>query len=317
MRGMDPRAVWPGWTTTRLIGRGSYGAVYEIERDVLGETEKAALKLITVPQNDSDIEELHNEGYDDESITQTFRDYLKNIVAEYSLMRKMNGSSNVVNCDDVRYVQHDDGFGWDILIKMELLTPLSRTIENTYSEAQVIRIGEDICRALVLCKRYNIVHRDIKPQNIFVSDNGDYKLGDFGIAKTIERTMSGTRIGTYESMAPEVYLNQPYGHQADIYSLGTVLYWMMNNRRTAFLCQPPALPTVAEKEQARERRFAGEPFPAPANGSPELKRIVLKACAFRPANRYQSAEDMLQDLEALTMRQPAKDADEDHHCHIC
>ena len=308
MQELDPRAVWPGWTTIRLIGRGSYGAVYEIARDVLGETERAALKLITVPQSSGDIDELYNEGYDEESITRTFRDYLKNIVAEYTLMRKMNGSSNVVNCDDVRYVQHDDGFGWDILIKMELLTPLAKTIGNTYSEAQVIRIGEDICRALVLCKKYNIVHRDIKPQNIFVSDNGDYKLGDFGIAKTIERTMSGTRIGTYESMAPEVYLDQPYGHQADIYSLGTVLYWLMNNRRTAFIQQPPALPTAAEKEWARRRRFAGEPFPAPANGSPELQRIVLKACAYRPADRYQTAEEMLRDLEALAMGQQAAPA---------
>ena len=130
--------TWPGWETVRLIGRGSFGAVYEIERDMLGETEKAALKVITIPQSSSDIDELYGEGYDDESITSTFKEHLKNIVAEYSLMRKLNGSANVVNCDDVRYVQHNDGIGWDIFIKMELLTPLTKALGKEVTEEQVI-----------------------------------------------------------------------------------------------------------------------------------------------------------------------------------
>ncbi len=295
----DPKISWPGWNTTRLIGRGSFGAVYEIERDVLGEKEKAALKVITIPQSDSDIDELYSEGYDDESITCTFRDYLKNIVAEYSLMRKMNGSSYVVNCDDVHYVQHDDGLGWDIYIKMELLTPLTKAIGSTVSDEQVIRIGEDLCKALVLCKKHNIIHRDIKPANIFLSPNGDYKLGDFGIAKTVEKTSGGTKIGTYEYMAPEVYHDEPYGATVDIYSLGMVMYWLLNERRLPFNPLPPALPTSSEKELARKRRFSGEPLPAPAHGSEELKRIVLKACAFNPQDRYQNAQEMFDALRGL------------------
>ena len=295
----DPKAVWPGWTTTRLIGRGSFGAVYEIEREVLDEKEKAALKVISIPQNSSDINALYADGYDDESITSTFKEYLKNIMAEYSLMRKLNGNTNVVNCDDVRYVQHDDGFGWDILIKMELLTPLADVLKKDIPEEQVVRIGEDICKALILCKKYNIIHRDIKPANIFVSSNGDYKLGDFGIAKTVEKTSGGTKIGTYDYMAPEVYHDEPYGSTADIYSLGMVLYWLLNERRTPFLKLPPALPTNSEKEQARKRRFSGENIPMPVHGSSELKRIVLKACAYDPQYRYQSAEEMLKDLNTL------------------
>ena len=109
---------WPGWETVKLIGRGSFGAVYEIQRDVLGEIEKAALKVISIPQSRNDIEELYNDGYDDESITETFKEHLKSIVAEYSLMRKLGDCGNVVKCDDVRYVQHDDGIGWDIFIKI-------------------------------------------------------------------------------------------------------------------------------------------------------------------------------------------------------
>ena len=299
--------AWPGWDTVGLIGRGSYGAVYEIRRSMLGETETAALKVITIPQNDSDIEEMYCEGYDEESITGSFRNHLKSIVAEYSLMRKMNGCSNIVSCDDVRYVQHEDGIGWDIYIKMELLSPLTKALPEEIPDETVIRIAKDICSALVICKKYDIVHRDIKPQNIFVSPNGDYKLGDFGIAKTIEKTSGGTKIGTYKYMAPEVYHNQPYGVSADIYSLGLVLYWLLNQRRMPFLPLPPVILSAGMDENARLRRLSGEPLPAPASGSKELQAVVLKACAYDPRDRYHSAAEMLEDLEQLD-RAPVQEA---------
>ena len=135
---------WPGWETVKMIGRGSFGAVYEIQRDVLGDVEKGALKVISIPQNEGDIDELYSDGYDNESITSTFQSHLKSIVAEYTLMKKMSGSSNIVNCDDIRYVQHDDGIGWDIFIKMELLTPLTKALPDNIPEETVIKIGEDI-----------------------------------------------------------------------------------------------------------------------------------------------------------------------------
>ena len=292
-------ANWPGWETVKLIGRGSFGAVYEIQRDVFGDVEKAALKVISIPQNSGDIDEMYSDGYDSESITSTFHGHLRSIVAEYSLMRKMNGSSNIVNCDDVRYVQHDDGIGWDIFIKMELLTPLTKALPAAIPEATVVKLAKDICAALELCKKHEIIHRDIKPQNIFISPNGDYKLGDFGIAKTVEKTIGGTKIGTYKYMAPEVYNNQPYGSSADIYSLGLVLYWMLNERRMPFMPLPPEPLKAGMDENARYRRFSGEPIPAPLNGSEGLKRIVLKACAFDPKERYHSAQQMLEDLNNL------------------
>ena len=292
-------AIWPGWRTVRVIGSGSFGTVYEIERDVFGETEKAALKVITIPQDDSDVEELRNEGYDDVSITLRFQSYLKDIVHEYSLMAKIKGHSNVVYCDDIKYIQNEDGVGWTIYIKMELLTPLMKTLQTVSKESEILRLGKDICCALIRCQKANIIHRDIKPQNIFVSKDGVYKLGDFGIAKTAEKTMGGTKIGTYKYMAPEVYNNQPYGVVADLYSLGMVLYWLLNERRTPFLPLPPKVPTASEEENSRYRRFRGEPLPPPAHGSEQLKQIVLKACAFSPTDRYPSAEEMLRALETV------------------
>lgn len=293
------RELWPGWETIRLLGRGSFGAVYEIQRNFFGHTEKAALKVISIPQNDSDIQAMYHDGYNLESITRHYKSYLRSIVKEYALMTEIKGHTNIVYCDDLKYVLHNDGIGWDIYIKMELLQPLTDVIGDIPDEQTVIQIGLDICNALALCKERSIVHRDVKPQNIFVSEDGNYKLGDFGIARTIEQTTCGAKTGTYKYMAPEVYNLQPYGSRADIYSLGLTLYWLLNERRTPFLPAPPKVPTVSETENALYQRFSGKSILPPVHGSSELKHIVLKACAFDPKDRYESAAEMRRALDAL------------------
>lgn len=295
----ESRELWPGWETIRLLGRGSFGAVYEIQRSFFSHTERAALKIISIPQNESDIQEMYRDGYSQESVARHYESYLRNIVKEYALMTEIKGHTNIVYCDDLKCVQHDNKIGWDIYIKMELLQPLTDVIGDTVDEHTVVQIGCDICSALALCRERNIVHRDVKPQNIFVSPDGNYKLGDFGIARTIEQTTCGAKTGTYKFMAPEVYNLQPYGSRADICSLGLTLYWLLNERRMPFWPSPPQIPTVSEVENALYRRFSGEQIPPPAHGCEALKRIVLKACAFEPGERYASAVEMHEALSAL------------------
>jgi len=301
---MQTDSLWPGWRTGKLIGEGGFGSVYEIERTLFDSTEKAALKVISIPRSDSELEEMYSDGYDRQSVVRSYARHLKDIVNEYTIMRKMNSCVNIVGCDDVRYEQHPDGIGWDIFIKMELLTPLGKAFPGRVGEKTVIKLGKDICNALIMCKRHGVIHRDIKPQNIFVSENGDFKLGDFGIAKLSEKTMGGTKIGTYKYMAPEVYHDQPYGSAADIYALGLVLYWLLNERRLPFLPMPPAVPGFHDEEQAKSRRFRGERIPVPRYGSKALQAVVLKACAFRPEDRFESAAQMREALEAAERGMP-------------
>lgn len=296
---------WPGWEVVRTVGAGSFGTVYEIRREMFGRQESAALKVISIPSDDREIADLRREGYADDQLTEHFRSCLEDIAREYALMMEMKGHTNVVSCDDVRYVQHADGIGWDALIKMELLIPLNQVISVEYDESLVLRLGMDLCSALMLCERRKVLHRDIKPQNIFVSRDGDFKLGDFGVAKVAEKTSRGTKIGSFQFMSPEVYKNQPYGSSADLYSLGLVLYWAMNERRTPFLPPQPQIPRPSEEEDARQRRFSGEKIPDPRNGSSRLKQIVLKACAYDPRDRYESPEVMLQALRMVAAENPA------------
>ena len=291
---------WADWEIIDIIGRGSFGTVYRIQRKLVdNNTEYAALKVLSIPQNPAEIESMRSEGYDDAAIAETLKEHLNGIINEYNIMQKLDGHTNIVNSKDLATIPHEDGVGWDIFIRMELLTPLMKELPDTVSDDTVIRLGTDICKALQLCKKHNIIHRDIKPQNIFVSKNGDYKLGDFGIAKVVEKTVSGTKIGTYKYMAPEVYYSQPYGQSADVYSLGLVLYWMLNDKRMPFTPPASVKMTTSQDEEARNRRLSGEPLPPPANGSEALKQIVLKACAFDSKNRYNSADELLSDLEKV------------------
>lgn len=293
--------VLHNWTLTKKLGEGSFGKVYEAERTEFGVTYKAAIKIITIPQNESEIKSARAEGMDEASLSTYFYSMVENMIQEISLMSQLKGTAHVVSYEDHAVIPHRNNIGWDILIRMEKLIPfLDYMEEREFSRQDVIKLGVDMCRALELCQRYNIIHRDIKPENIFVSKTGDFKLGDFGIARTMERTSGSlSKKGTYTYMAPEVYKEERYGSNVDTYSLGIVMYRLLNNNRGPFLPEYPKPISYAAREKAIVKRIGGAELPYPANEQGRLAEIVLKACAYKPKDRYSSPVQMRQELEAL------------------
>lgn len=289
------------WTIEKSIGEGAFGKVYKIVRKEFGRTYEAALKVIEIPHSQAELDSLLNEGFNEQEIDEYFRGMVEDIVDEFTLMSKLKGNSNIVSYEDHAVVKKEDGFGWRIYIRMELLTGLfayAKRVDLTNKD--VIQLGIDICRALEVCKKYNIIHRDIKPENIFISDVGTYKLGDFGIARELEKTSSGlSKKGTRSYMAPEVYKGMEYNSTVDIYSLGIVLYRFLSDNRLPFLPLMPQRIRYSDKETAEVMRMSGQPMPAPVHASTELARIVLKACAYVPSERYASAKEMREDLEKI------------------
>lgn len=138
----------------------------------------------------------------------------------------------------------EDPLHYDIYILMEYLTPLKNYIvEHSLSEEEVVRLGLQISDAIQLCHEHNILHRDIKEDNIFVSENQNFKLGDFGIAKYETRTNSLSWNMTMNYSSPEVITQQDsFSASDDVYSLGIVLYKLLNHGRYPFL--PPISRTV-------------------------------------------------------------------------
>ncbi len=293
--------VMKNWVIKKKLGEGSFGKVYRIEREEFGEVYHAALKIITVPQSEAEIQAVLEEGMSPTEAEQYFYSMVEDIVREFALMAKVKGTAYVVSYEDHEVIRHTQGLGWDILIRMEELTGLlPYAYAHPFTRRDIIKLGIHMCKGLELCQKYNIIHRDIKPENIFVSENGDFKLGDFGIARTVEKTMSGlSKKGTYNYMAPEVYKGLEYGFSVDIYSLGIVMYRLLNKNRVPFLPPAPEKLTYASREQALARRMSGDEIPMPVYGYGRLGEIVLKACAYNPKDRYSSPMQMRQELEAI------------------
>ena len=297
--------VFGKWYITKQLGAGSYGKVFEIQRtDALdGTVYRGALKAITIPSSPEELQSvLDEDGLDRQGASSYFRETVVALNREIALMNKVKGHSNIVSYEDHDVIEHADGIGWDILIRMELLTPISQYFKqfDTIPRQAVLRLGIDLCRALEVCEKYSIIHRDIKPANIFISDTGDFKLGDFGVARTASAsTGASTFAGTVNYMAPEVFRREKYTASVDTYSLGLVMYQLLNANRMPFYPPYPQPLTALAKERAHDRRLAGEPLPDPVNASGPLADILRKACAPVPADRFASPTEMRLALEAV------------------
>ena len=296
-----PVSAWPEWKIIEKIGEGSFGKVYKAQRTERGKSFYSAIKIINIPGSQSELNSVRSETGDDQAARQYFQNLVEECIQEISTMEYFRGNSYIVSVEDFKVMEYLDAIGWEISIRMEYLTSfMDCCAEKQLTENEVIQLGLDLSKALEYCRKLNIIHRDIKPENIFVSRFGDFKLGDFGIARELERTMSGfSKKGTYSYMAPEMYKGEKYDSGVDIYSLGIVLYKLMNHNRLPFMNLEKQFITYRDKENALTRRMSGEQMEPPAEAGRLFAQIILKACAFDPAKRYQTPEEFYRDLDDL------------------
>ncbi len=295
-------AVWPEWkVSAKPIGKGSYGTVYKAVRHVRNIESVAAIKIISIPTDVAELESLRADGMTEAETKSYLQGIVDDFIGEVQLMESLKGVQNIVGVEDYEVVEKESQIGWDIYIRMELLTPFSTySAGKTLTEEEVIKLGCDICTALEVCTQCNIIHRDIKPENIFVNRFGHFKLGDFGIARKLENMTAGlSQKGTFNYIAPEVVNSNQYDARVDTYSLGIVLYRLLNGNRLPFMNQDQQFLNANERRQAIDRRVMGEKLPAPCNASPRMAEVILKACEFDPNKRFSSATEMKEALMAV------------------
>ena len=282
--------IWGGWTIGKLLGTGSGGktAVFQLTRDNLTFTENCAMKVVNIIDEQVSYDEISDEYR--EYYLKRKEEMRRAAEAEVNLMHQLKDCYNIVQYSDFEFNdwQEESAFGTDLLIRMDLLGNLnSKMKKEGVTQSEIVQIGIDICTALEGCAAHNIIHRDIKPDNIF--NNGrQYLLGDFGISKIIENGMGAqTNKGTAHYAAPEQFANATnsnyYDNKVDIYSLALTLYVLANKGKLPFTDK------VLNNQLAIQMRLTGTPFPRIDGVNPELMDVILVGCSFKPEDRFKTA----------------------------
>jgi len=253
------------------LGRGGMGRVYRVE-DTKAK-EETALKLIN-PEISADkktIERFRNE------LTTARKIAHRNVCRMYDLDEE-KGQHYIT----MEYVPGED------------LKSLVRRVKVDIGTA--IKIAKHICEGLSEAHRLGVVHRDLKPSNIMVDKQGDAKIMDFGIARTVKGkgiTGTGVMIGTPEYMSPEQAEGKDVDQRSDIYSLGVILYEMATGQ----------LPFEGDTPLAVAMKHKGEPPKNPQELNPQipddLSQVILKCMHKEKENRYQSTMDLQGELDRL------------------
>ena len=292
------------WKLEEKIGEGKYADVYLASKKVDGVVAHCAVKYISLPKKGETVKDLIEDGTikDESEVYTYYSDLVSDLKKDFNVMKNFEGNPYFLNCYEWFQEKKDFDTGIDIYIRMEKAKDLYNCLnDKVFTEEDVIKLGIDISNALEVCEKKNIIHKDIKPENIFYGEDDYYKLGDFGAAVTSAFITKGRKVtGTYSYMSKEAYEKSDVNFSTDIYSLGLVMYALLNNGNLPFQEDGISL------TEATKIRLSGKEIPKIKGVSFELMRIVLKACSYESSDRYQSATTLKEDLNYISKKKVNK-----------
>ena len=254
------------------LGKGGMGRVYKVLDTKINE--KIALKLIK-PSIASD-----------KKIIERFRNELK-------FARKIR-HNNVCQMFDLGEEKGAHFITMEYVSGEDLKSYIRRTAP--LSIARTISIIKQVCHGLTEAHRLGVVHRDLKPHNMMIDQEGNARIMDFGIARSLEAkgiTGAGVMIGTPAYMSPEQVEGKETDHRSDIYSLGVILYEMVTGE-VPFRGDTPFVVGVKHKtERPTAPREINEQV------SVDLNRLILKCLSKEKEKRYQTAEELFSQLSDI------------------
>ena len=152
--------LWGEWEADSKLGEGSYGAVWKMRREMLGgQVYYSAVKHISIPKDESEVQNLIDESVfsSQESAARYYDRMLDSLVNEINTMHQLQGYTNIVSYEDHKIIPKEKGVGYDLFLRMELLTPLTVRMRKRMTTSDVIRLGCDIAEAIVVLNKFNLI----------------------------------------------------------------------------------------------------------------------------------------------------------------
>ncbi len=291
LKGYEP--LFGSWNVEAKIAEGRYSKVFKVGRtNDDGQAEYQCLKTIKFPSGDEELSRVISSG-NYENVQQYLDEVELSVRSNMDKMLALSENEHIVRFENYTIIKESSCF-W-LVILMELLKPVNEYLETeSITQNDVIDLGCDICLALEGFREAGILHREVKPENIYVDEKGNYKLGDFGVCSG--RFGEDKSVSSY--IAPELYTSSGESTNSDIYSLGILLYKLLNSNRLPFLPSYPAPVSIEDRETAFTRRMRGDLFPAPSNATSQLANVIYKAAAYNAAERFSDPEALFIALES-------------------
>lgn len=268
--------------------------------------EKFILKHILVPESQVKIDAMLLAGAcaNEDDARVYFRQEADAIAEEVRILERLSRIRGFIPFRGCQVESCAEGAGSQVYLLSAYQTTLSSfTRKNAMTHLNAVNLGIDLCAALSICHKAGYLYLDLKPENIFMTPQRQFLIGDLGFLSLDELDFA-TFPDKYQSpyTAPEVAdLMAGLNATIDTYALGMVLYRIYNGGRGPF--EDELSPAEADK-----RRLAGEALPSPVYADYEMAGILQKACAFRPEDRWQSPEEMGQALISYMQRNEVNDS---------
>lgn len=260
-----------------------------------GSDKKYIVKILSIPASAAQLDAFLLTGaYKDEAEAMAYFEELSNgVVQEAEILKKLSRFEGFLPYEDYQVVPNEEGPGYLVY----MLSPYKRSLARYLSKhgmtyLRAINLGLDLCAAMTICRRSGYLYVDLKPENIFITDDGEYRVGDLGFVNLNDlRYASLPDKYRSEYTAPEIQdAFSSINTTVDIYAIGLILYQVYNDGKL-----PPA------------DLLEDEAIPAPAYADYEIAEIILKACARNPEDRWQDPVEMGQALVSYMQRNGAND----------
>lgn len=257
--------------------------------------DKYIVKTITIPASSRQLDALLLTGaYPDAQAARSYFESLVNDVENEALvLRHLSKLEGFLAYEGHQVVPAEDGIGFDVY----LLSTYKRSLAKYFRQKPMthlgaVNLGIDLCAAMTACRQAGCLYIDLKPENIFITDDGRYCIGDLGFVP-ISSLKYASIPDKYRSSYTAPEMADPFAtlnESVDIYAIGLILYQAYNNNSLPFTGNAPA-----------------EVLPSPEYADYEMAEIILKACAPDPADRWSNPKEMGQALVAYMQRNGAND----------